>query len=133
MPALTIIPAFAIATLGINPRLAVLLPPLLFLAWNPGLLNGSKSAPKRSYGLLLILIALDVAWFVYGWRLGLEYEGAQYTHAVAYVNLMWVVPLGALASFERRGTPSFAKNLALHCAIFVWLAWYAFPYLGELP
>jgi hypothetical protein len=29
--------------------------------------------------------------------------------------------------------PSFGRNLLAHWLLFVWLGWYAFPYLGELP
>jgi hypothetical protein len=41
-------------------------------------------------------------------------------------SLWWTV-----ARFQRQ--PSFKGNLFSHWLLFSWLAYYAFPYLGELP
>jgi hypothetical protein len=131
MPMLTVIPAFIFSNL--NYRLAALMPPLLFLALNSELLKGTEKASTKAYVLLCVASILSVLWFLDGWKLGLEYEGSQYTQVVFAVNVGWLLLLWGLAIVELKTAPSFAKNLTFQCAIFIWLSWYAFPYLGELP
>jgi len=61
-----------------------------------------------------------------------EFEGIRYVRIVGIANIIWTTFLVSLfAAFRSRA--SFKKNLFLHWMLFVWLAWYAFPYLGELP
>ena len=126
MPMLVMVPAFVVRV-G-----AVLVPIALFFAWNPSLFRGRDTIPKRTYWLLGITILLNVAWFVSGWKWGVQFEGIRYVKIVGIVNAAWSVLLVALfVAFRNHG--SFKKNLFLHWMLFVWLAWYAFPYLGELP
>ncbi len=132
LPTLTIVPAFLLSSEHAEYA-AIALPSLLFFAWNPGLMRGRVKVPRRSYGLLALLTALSVFYFVSGWKLGVEYEGIEYTLAVCFINIVWIALLG-LAFFRARETAcSFERNLVLHWTLFAWLAWYAFPYLGELP
>jgi hypothetical protein len=126
MPMLVVIPAFLVRV-G-----AVLAPVAFFFAWNPRLFRGQETVPKRTYWLLGIIILLNVAWFASGWNWGVQFEGIRYVRIVGIANAAWAALLVALfAAFRKRG--SFNKNLFLHWMLFVWLAWYAFPYLGELP
>jgi len=112
---------------------AVVVPMLFFFLWSPGLFRGDIKVPRRSYVLLAVLTALSGLWFVGGWKLGLEYQGARYTHFVYTVNCVWVVSLWTMFIYSWNRTPSFGANLLLHWTMFAWLSWYAFPYLGELP
>jgi hypothetical protein len=41
--------------------------------------------------------------------------------------------LAALFARYQQRDITFRLVLALHWLLFSWLAWYAFPYLGELP
>jgi|SRR5581483_5736581 len=132
-PILTVLPAFVLASWHHLEKLAITLPSLLFLAWSPGLMRGQVVVPKRSYCLLAVLTVLSVFYFVTGWRLGVEYEGIEYTRAVCFINIISVAFLAAAFVRVRNIGPSFRSNLLLHWALFAWLAWYAFPYLGELP
>jgi hypothetical protein len=126
MPMLVVIPAF-LFRVG-----AVLVPIAFFFAWNPSLFRGQEIVPQRTCWLLGISILLNVAWFAGGWKWGIQFEGMRYVRIVAVANAAWSALLIALfAAFRKR--PSFKKNLFLHWTLFVWLAWYAFPYLGELP
>jgi hypothetical protein len=129
-PALTVVPAFFL-----DPGFAwaVIVPALLFFAWNPRLFQGSAKIPKRSYALLGVVMVLNVIWFVLGWKYGLEYQGRKFTYSVCAVNLCWATFLGVLFAHQRKGKASFRANLLVHWLLFAWLAWYAFPYLGELP
>jgi hypothetical protein len=111
---------------------AVAVPSLLFFVWNPGLFRGDAKVPKRSYWLLGTAIILSSIWFVVSWKWGLQYQGVRYTYIVCGGNIVWAVFLvGLFAGFRNREV-SFKTNLLLHWALFAWLAWYAFPFLGEL-
>jgi hypothetical protein len=128
-PALTFLPALILS----NDYLAVAIPALCFFLWYPGLFRGNSKIPKRSVGLLICSILLSILYFVASWRWGLQYEGPYYTHTVCLLNAAWILILGAMFYWSRKKTPTFAYNLIVHGLFFVWLAWYAFPQLGELP
>lgn len=131
-PLITVVPAFFLSGQGML-KLAVAVPMLLFFAWHPGLLHGDAKIPKRSYILLLAVILLDVADFVTSWNWGLQYQGAHFTHVVCAVNVAWAAFLVLAFARTWKKPSSFAYSLFLHWMLFAWLAWYAFPYLGELP
>jgi hypothetical protein len=137
MPEVTIFPAFILASppfLSPLPlfRLAILIPAILFFAWHPGLFRGKPDIPTRSFALLTILSILSVIYFVTNWHDGKESEGWKYTVAICAMNGVWLVSLWILlyCAFRKR---VFKTNLLFHAVLFAWLAWYAFPYLGELP
>jgi hypothetical protein len=126
-PALVIVPSFV---LGMP---ALFFPTVLFFAWHPALFKGSRTFAKRTYCLFVALVVLSAIWFSVGWKLGLQYEGARYTYIVCAVNAVWITVLSALLWQCRRKKISFPFNLLVHWVLFAWLAWWAFPYLGELP
>lgn len=128
-PFLTIMPAFL---LGRVYALAVLVPTLLFFAWNPGLFRGQALLPKRSIVFLGVLTAFSGVYFVGSWRYGMQYQGSHFTYVVCFINIACLLLLWG-AFIWRLGRSSFAANLLLHWMLFAWLAWYAFPYMGELP
>jgi hypothetical protein len=132
LPALTVIPAFLLSNLGLW-KAAIVVPTLCFFAWNPGLFRGDAKVPKRSYALLIILILLGIADFVAEWNLGLRYRGSLFTHVVCAVNAIWAAFLALAFARSWKEPSSFRYNLFVHWMLFAWLAWYAFPYLGELP
>lgn len=129
LPAITVTPAFFLP----SPAIAVAVPALLFFVWNPGLFRGESRVPTRSYWLLAVATVLSVIWFVTGWKYGLRYQGARYVYEVCAANIAGLSLLAIVFSRYGKSKPSFGLNLALHWLLFVWLAWYAFPYLGELP
>jgi hypothetical protein len=128
-PGMTAIPALFLSSRVV----AVALPSLLFFAWNPGLFRGESKIPKRSYWLLAAATILSVIWFAMGWKYGLQYQGARYVYEVCVANIAGIAFLAVAFSRYWKGGSSFRLNLALHWLLFAWLAWYAFPYLGELP
>jgi len=131
-PALTVLPAFLLFDRHFW-KAAVAVPMLLFFVWQPGLFRGEVTVPKRSYVLLTIATVVSVVNFVAGWNWGLQYQGPQYVHVVCAVNVAWVAFLIFAFTRRRKAPLSFSFNLFLHWMLFCWLAWYAFPYLGELP
>jgi hypothetical protein len=132
MPTLTILPAFILEQWHLE-SLAILVPTILFFLWSPGLLLNQRSqVPTRTIVLLGLLNALTIVDFVFEWHLGLQYQGTRHTIIVCIINLIWLALLwGAVTLCWQQ--PSFRGNLLLHWVLFAWLAWYAFPYLGELP
>ena len=123
----------AVPALVSSRAVAVAIPSLLFFAWNPGLFRGESKLPKRSYGLLVVATILSVVWFVLGWKNGLHYQGTGYVYKVCVATIAWIAFLGAVFAWYWKRGSSFRLTLALHWLLFAWLAWYAFPYLGELP
>lgn len=132
LPCLTVVPAFLLSGIHLE-HAAVVIPAILFFAWNPSLFRGSSTIPKRTYLLFVFATVLSVIWFIGGWKYGLQYQGPTYTHLICALNVAWIAGLGVLLFRLRKLDPSFASNLAFHLLLFTWLGWYAFPYLGELP
>jgi hypothetical protein len=103
------------------------------LCWQSSLFRGDPKIPKHSYVLFMGSTFLDILYFIFSWRWGLEYEGAHHTSVVCAVNLIWVCLLGVAFGRASRGASSFRLNLFVYWMLFAWLGWYAFPTLGELP
>jgi len=134
MPLITIVPAFYLASRSFHSPywLGVLLPTTLFFAWTPRISRGQSEVPRRSRVLLASLTVLSLAYFVVSWRDGVQYQGREHTIAVGVVNTIWAVILWTILYRSSRRS-SFAINMLFHATLFAWVAWYAFPYLGELP
>ena len=109
------------------------LPTLFYFIWHPGLFRGEARIPKRSYLLFVAVVALSVVAFLKAWDFGLEYQGARYMYVVAAVNMAWAVGLAAAFARAWKAAPSFKFSVVLHWMLFAWLAWYAFPWMGDLP
>lgn len=133
-PVLTLAPTLLLLSVSsFLSQAAMFVPVILFYCWNPGLLKGRESIPIRTYWMFGALAALSLVHFAVNWRLGVKYDGIEYTRAVCFANAAWFsVLLGGFGWAWNRQS-AFWTNLLLHWALFVWLAWYAFPYLGELP
>ena len=125
-PALVPIAAFAVG----YP--AFLLPAILFWCWSPQLFKGGVSVPRRSAVPFGLLTALTPPYFIAGWEYGIRYDGRHYVVGAALMNLA-VILLLWIRLFRARSHPSFHASFAFHGLLFGWLAWCAFPNLGELP
>ncbi len=132
MPTLTILPALILSQRKLHAA-AVLIPLFLFVVWSPELLINQKSnLPKRTIGLIAVLSVLTFVYFVFRWNYAVQYYGFQHTMAVCLINVIWLCALWwvALRAVRR---PSYRSILLTQWLLFVWLSWYAFPYLSELP
>lgn len=126
-PALVLIPMF----FGLRWA-ALAVPTALFFAWNPNLFRGEAKVPKRSYVLLAIATLFSLLWFVVGWKDGLAFQGAMYNYSFLIVNILWTGGLWLMVALSRKSEQSFRVNLLFHWLFFAWLAWYAFPFFGEM-
>jgi hypothetical protein len=131
-PTLTILPAFFLASAHLW-RVVVVLPTTLFFLWNRGLFHGESKVPKRTYILFFVATGLSVVYFIASLQWGITYEGIRYVRVVCAVNVVWAISLGMMLARSRSRSPSFRFSVILHWWLFAWLAWYAFPTLGELP
>jgi hypothetical protein len=126
-PALVLIPMFLGARWG-----AIAVPTAFFFGWNPGLFSGDSRIPRRSYIFLIIASLLSILWFAVCWKDGLAIQGAKYNHSLLLINAAWLVLIWALFERCRGAEPSYYSNLLSHWLLFAWLAWYAFPFFGEM-
>jgi len=78
-----------------------------------------------------VLVLLSLAWFWQGWSYGIQHQGMSHTLYVAVWNAIFVAAASILFLLNKK-SPRFAGNLAFHGVMFSWLAWCAFPWLGEL-
>lgn len=132
LPTLTILPAFVLSRWHFE-SLAVLVPTIFFFLWSPGLLlHERQNLPKRTIALLGLLTVLTVVDCILEWKYGMQYRGMRYTLLVYTINAIWLAALWWTVMHSQR-RPSFRGHLFSHWLLFAWLAWYAFPYLGELP
>jgi hypothetical protein len=110
--------------------LAIFVPALLFWAWSVQLFRGEPNLPLRSALLFWALVALSAVYFVAMWEFGLQSQGNVHVVSVAAFNVAALVALWWLLT-NARSKPLFRRSLGFHLALFAWLAWFAFPFLGE--
>jgi hypothetical protein len=116
---------------GRSGAVILALPVLFFFAWNPRLLCGQVHTPKRTYVLVFLGVALGAVNLIVSWSYGVRWQGVEYTLFVCVESVACMAALCVLLFRSWKDEPSFAWNLALHWVFFAWLAWFAFPYLGE--
>lgn len=115
---------FILGVIASIPLLAV------FFAWSiPG--HDRPSIPLRSVILLCFVGALSLVYFAVSWSYGVSYQGPLHTTVVAVANGLLLVFCGKLICASREA-PTLALRTTFHGALFVWLAWCSFPWLGEL-
>ena len=95
MPATLAIPAFFAADSPLG-WLVLALPAVVFLLWVLPARDWSSAIPKRSVVLARVISVLSAAWFVFGWRWAIRYQGWTYTIVTAALSLAAVVWLEQL-------------------------------------
>lgn len=109
--------------------MGIMLVPIVFAVWSLPLLWG-RVVPSRSIVLLICTAVISSLWLIFGFRKGIHHQGFSYVTSVIVIGIGWWVLLGMLAFIAWRW-PSMGRNYLLQVVLFIWLAWYAFPYLGE--
>jgi len=132
LPALTSLPALFLTNAGIY-WIVVGIPSAIFLLWSPQLLRGVAKIPARTFVLFVLCASLTIFYFVGSWNSGIQYQGTRFTYVMCVVNAMYTAVIGSLFFAFRKGRDPFGKSLTIHWLLFAWLAWCAFPHLGELP
>jgi len=97
----------------------------LYLLWD------RRFFGRAVLGFGVAIALLSVAWFVESWADGISYPGAAFTRAVAAENAVGLATAIVLAQLGlMRG--SRPQTASAHLAIFLVLAWCAFPLLGRI-
>jgi hypothetical protein len=112
--------------------LAILVIPSLFCVWCYPAWSSRPEIPLRSLVLFAIIAVLSAIHLAASYHYGVEYQGKSHTIAVSVINVCCYVAILCLA-ITGRHRPTLGRNLVFHATLFSWLAWYAFPWLGELP
>lgn len=106
--------------------------PIFFLVWTYPATWLDPAPPKRTVVLSFVLVVLSAFSIVFGYSYGLEYQGDDYVSRVSMVSIACWTGIVSLAVLAMRNKTR-AWNVAFHLLFFGWLAWYAIPYMGELP
>jgi len=129
-----VLPAFAFAALeapGCVIRVGSALPiTLLYLLWSFVFVKPPYRIPVPASVFALIFVFLSVAYYITAYRYGVEYQGEQHTHAMYAYNAIFVLGLGVVYWLNAR-KPSLYSSAGFSVLLFIWLAWVAFPWLGE--
>jgi hypothetical protein len=134
LPLFTALP-FLFLSLHLGPLpafAAIFVPTLLFWAWSFNLFRGASVVPRRSVILFWFLAALTVVYFVASWDYGVKWQGYEHVIAVLVLNVVAIYLLWRFL-VQARSAPSFRHSFLFHWTLFAWLAWFAFPLLGEMP
>lgn len=130
LPLVVAVPAMLLP--GASTLLAGLIPALLFWAWSFHLFRGATRLPVKSAFLFWVLVALTLLYFAFSWSYGVVWQGYLHVFVVVGFNLVSIYILWRFLRNAKIQT-SFRHNLIFHWALFAWLGWLAFPYLGEFP
>jgi hypothetical protein len=125
-PVFVLLPSFLIGPAG------MLVPMISFFLWNRALFNGAVKIPRRSHILVAFLTVLSVPWFLSGWRDGIDLHGPHFNYFLSMINIAWLAILWFLIVHSWKAEPSFRFNLLFHWLLFAWLAWFAFPFFGDV-
>lgn len=104
--------------------------PLAFLFWTLPFKPQRPGIPFRSVALAYGIAMFNVPFIAGGLGYGVKYQGMSFVVAVTVENAVVMSLLLVLGSrLRRRPSPQLA--FAFHWVLFAWLAWCAFPWLGE--
>jgi hypothetical protein len=121
--------------LGIRSGEAVLIPAvaalygLLFLGH---LVRGARRIPLVSVASFVALVLGNLAFWLWAWRYGVQWQGTSYTVSVAILNVL-LVALAGFALVRGRRAESFWANYWFHTILALWVCWVSCPWLGEMP
>ena len=111
--------------------IATILIPIIFMLWSFHLFKGHQKIPIRTMIVSLLLIILSIVHLAFSWSFGTEYQGTTHTIIIYIYNMAIWLTLLALYVFNVKKN-SYYTNYLFHWIFFAWLAWVAFPWLGEL-
>lgn len=131
------LPALAVSAIG-SPSIPMSLLIIIatfpttvaFVAWFWSL-GGEVGIPVRSMKLFGVCAALSALILASSASAGVRHQGVVHTLAVFGWNAVLIPILFVLAVWSQR-KPGQTLTFAFHLLLFSWIAWCAFPWLGEL-
>lgn len=100
--------------------------------WLRPLRRGIEAVPLRSFVLFGFLLLLVPIYFAGCWAAGVQYQGEMVTTALAIEAGTFLLLLG-VAGLIAHLRPGWWVSLVFQGGQFLFLAWCAFPWLGETP
>jgi hypothetical protein len=104
---------------------------LIFVVWSFPRLRIPTKLPLRSMILFTLVATLSLVLLRTSWLDGMQHQGGYHTRLLAVCNGILLLALLCLL-FAGLRRPSPVVNLTFHTILFSWVAWSAFPWLGEL-
>jgi hypothetical protein len=106
--------------------------PIIFAAWSLPVAWRQERIPIRTKVLATIIVLLSVVHLIMSWSYGVTYQGRVHTIGMYALNLIFGCLL--LVLYRRNvHANSYPTNYLFPWLTFAYLAWIAFPWLGELP
>lgn len=104
---------------------------ILYLTLSFPLLLARRTGWLFAAATFVMVATVDAAFFAYAWSYGVRFQGKRYTEWVLLLNIVCAVAIGAALARIRTGRKK--RDVVLcQIAIFFWLNWVAFPWLGEM-
>lgn len=105
--------------------------PILFYVFNFHLFKGNRRIPLKSIILFLIIMILEIIYFIFSIQLGLQYQGNNFVICSVLLNLIFICILFFLLLKNYRKS-SYLTNLFFNFLLMFWFFWFAFPFFGEM-
>lgn len=139
----TVIPAFLIGSTPINsgnlPFRYVILSiiaacpvTLFFWLWVRPISEQAKNIPFRSSILFFAVLLLSISYFSVNWNYWVRYQALLHALLMLLFNAVFAA-MAFVLWLQNRFSSQASHVMTFHGVLFLWLAWCAFPYLGELP
>ena len=90
----------------------------------------SRHVPRLSIGIFILASLGTFLYFTLLWRAGVTHQGVRHTALLMIMNLVAVAGLASLLRAQSH-RPRYVFHFLYQTALFLWLAWFSFPYLGE--
>ncbi len=123
-----IFPAF----MGVPSTLLLSIPAVFYWLLVTSALRGHYAVSRAGLVAFAVLGLLSLAWFIAGWRLGVQYEGALYTR-VCFGLSMALAIVALVLGLQSRKAANAMPRLAAAWVMVAWFITYGFAYLGETP
>jgi hypothetical protein len=102
---------------------------IAYIAWSLPCRTSPK-IPMHSILIWLIVCILSILTFTLSWDNSIKWRGEMFTIVLAILNV-FIAALCGLFIIANRKQPSPTSVIVFHGIMFTWLAWGAFPWLGE--
>ena len=107
---------------------------IFYMIWVSQNLTHNYKLSGATKVLTFISLFLSILWYFYGYEYGVKYKGLLQVNVLVAINICFLITL--VYFFKTINNGNMSGNLhfhVYHIVLFSWLAWAAFPWLGELP
>lgn len=105
--------------------------PVIFYIFNTHLFRGNNKIPVKSVVLFLIMIVLEIIYFLFSIQAGIRYQGKSFVMLSVIINIVFICVLFFLL-YKNQKSSSYMANLGFNFLLILWFFWFAFPFFGEM-